>query len=254
MKDVIKKVRHLAGDQLAVATNLLPGEPRWHGLAGQRVRAHAYVGTDANSGDAQFDILVREGLRPTSYVLEIGCGALHAGVPLMRYLEPDRYVGIDPNAWLRDAQLRTWTIRRLASEKRPRFLTRDDFDASQLGVQFDYVLAHSILSHAAHWQLEPFFRKAAGVLAPTGRILVSIRLAEGNEYGSPGSPDKQDSHHPEWVYPGVSWFRFATVEAAAAAAGLKVEREPQHTATLTARRPNEIHDWLRATHGNATEP
>ena len=35
-----------------------------------------------------------------SHVLEVGCGCLSAGVPVMRYLQRGHYVGIDPNRWL----------------------------------------------------------------------------------------------------------------------------------------------------------
>jgi SAM-dependent methyltransferase len=248
VRGMYEQARHFARDRLR--KELLPGEPTWHALAADRVRARAYVGTDDRSGLAQFEILMREGLCPTSRVLEIGCGALHAAVPILHYLEPGLYAGIDPNVWLRRAQLHRWEVRRLAREKRPQFLSNEDFDARELEIQFDYVLSHSILSHAAHWQLEPFFRNAGAVLAPGGRILASIRLAEGNAFGSPGSSCKGDSRHPSWVYPGVSWFTLKTVQAAAGAAGLTVQCKPEYTALLTAQRPNEVHDWLLATrHG-----
>jgi hypothetical protein len=143
-------------------------------------------------------------------------------------------------------------VRKLVEHKRPQFLSGEDFDASELGMKFDYVLSHSILSHAAHWQLEPFFQKSAAVLASDGKILASIRLAEGNAFGSPGSADRRDSRYGEWQYPGVSFFTLDTVERAAAAAGLKARVKPEYTALLTARRPAEFHDWLLVTRAGAS--
>src|SRR5262249_52364147 len=68
--------------------------------------ARAYVGTDTLSGQLQFELLKREGCRPDSKVLEIGCGNLHAGVPLMQFLEKGRYVGMDLNKWLRQSRMK----------------------------------------------------------------------------------------------------------------------------------------------------
>jgi cyclopropane fatty-acyl-phospholipid synthase-like methyltransferase len=217
------------------------------GPLGRRIEASHYVGTTSASGEIQFQILVLEGLRPDSRVLEIGCGALHASVPIIRFIDPEHFVGIDPNAWLREPHLKSRRLRKLVDQKKPRFLTRDDFDSSELQLQFDFILAHSILSHAAHRQLEPFLAKSAAALAPGGRVLASIRLAEGNDYGSSGSVDGEDSLDDTWIYPGVSYFKLSTVRAAAAHAGLVVEVKPQYTALLTARRPAEVHDWLLLT-------
>lgn len=207
-------------------------------------RARTYVATDEISGQLQFELLRREGCGPTSWVLEIGCGCLNAAGPLVHYLDHGRYVGIDPNEWLRKAAMRKKNVRQLMEARQARFLARDDFDASSLGLQFDYVLSHSVLSHCAHWQLDQFIGNAARVLAPGGRILASIRLAEGNAYGSEGTPDKEDSMDDEWQYPGVSWFKFDTVQRTAERHGLTVVVRPEYAEFYIQRRPAEIHDWL----------
>lgn len=212
--------------------------------------AQAYTGTDEVSGGLQMEVLKREGCEPRSKVLEVGCGCLSAGMRLIDYLDAGNYAGIDPNPKLREAALRVPANRRLADSKRARFLSNFDFDATSLGVQFDYALSHSILSHAAHWQLPLYLRNVSKVMAPTGKIVASIRLAEGNAFGSPGTPDKKDSMDEEWVYPtkedpaGVSWFSWETVQKQADAHGLVARLVPEHTAFYIATRPREIHDWV----------
>jgi len=119
-----------------------------------------------------------------------------------------------------------------------------DFDAGSLGMKFDYILAHSILSHAAHRQLGQFLENSAKVLAPSGKIVASIRLAEGNKWGSAGSPDKDDSRCAEWQYPGVSFFKKSTVLDAAEACGLEATHKPEYTEFYVNRRPEEHHDWF----------
>lgn len=210
--------------------------------------AREYVGTTPASGKLQLELLQREGCTPTAHVLEVGCGCLSAGVPVMRYLQREHYVGIEPNSWLLDAALSARSVRWLVRRKRPAFLERSDFDARELGRTYDYVLSHSILSHCAHHQLEDFIRNVACVLRPDGRIVASIRLAEGNAYGSTGSADREDSRCAEWQYPDASFFKLDTVERAAAGHGLSVELKPEYTEHFVQRRPLEIHDWLVFSH------
>jgi SAM-dependent methyltransferase len=206
--------------------------------------AKRYVATDRVSGELQLELLKREGCVPESSVLEVGCGCLNAGVPVIRYLRRGRYAGIEPNSWLLEAALKDWRTRWLIAAKHPTFLDRTDFDATGLGRTFDYVLSHSVLSHCAHWQLEQFVANVAQVLSPRGRIVASIRLAEGNDYGSRGSPDGEDSMDEEWQYPDVSWFKLDTVRETAARHGLTVSLEPEYTEFYVSRRPREFHDWI----------
>jgi hypothetical protein len=57
------------------------------------------------TGKLQQDFLIAQGLRPTSKLLDVGCGALRAGIVLARYLQPGAYYGIDVNESLIRAAL-----------------------------------------------------------------------------------------------------------------------------------------------------
>lgn len=206
--------------------------------------AAAYVGTDEVSGELQLDLLIREGLRPDSSVLDMGCGCLHAGVPLIRHLRAWRYCGVDPNEWLRLVALEDPAVLRLVEEKCARFSSADDFDSSRFDVKFDFVLSHSVLSHCALWQLYLFLKNVKAALALGGCVLASVRLAEGNAYGSRGSDGGGDSEDSAWQYPGVSWFRLSTVESVASVYGLTATLVPEYTAIFVRKRPTECHDWV----------
>ena len=206
--------------------------------------ARRYVDTDEVSGQLQFEILKRRGCVPSSRVLEVGCGCLNAGRHVIRYLDADNYVGVDPNEWLVQTARGEPDVAQLVAEKRARFVHVDTFDASALGVTFDYVLSHSVLSHCAHWQLDQFLQGVTKVLAPGGRILASIYLAEGNAYGSDPAPNLEDSKDEEWQYPGISRFKRSTVDAAAAKHGLTAANVPEYTEFITSTRPRESHDWM----------
>ena len=208
------------------------------------LEAQAYVGTDETCGRVQLEILKREGLLPHMNVLEIGCGCLSAGVPLMQALCIGGYVGLEPNRWLVEAALAEERIKRIAVESLATFLHKSDFDASELGRKFDFVLSHSVLSHCARWQVEQYLKHAAAVLAPTGKIVASLRLTEPNGYGSQGSPDGKESNFSQWQYPGVAYYRHSTIAALALKCGLSTMRRPQHTQLLTSVVPKDFHDWM----------
>lgn len=204
-----------------------------------------YVGSTVKSARFQFTFLQEIGLKKDSKVLEIGCGALHASRYLIDFLDPKHYVGIDPNPWLREYSVaKSKHLAELIDKKKPVFIDNSEFDASEFGIQFDYILSHSVLSHAAHTQLEQFLKNTSKVLAKEGKILASIRLAEGNHFGSEGTPNKKDSLDDEWVYPGVSYFTKETIEKTAGKFGLTVSYRDDFTRKLTSFRKPEFHDWI----------
>jgi glycosyltransferase involved in cell wall biosynthesis len=202
--------------------------------------AAAYVATLPEEGLAQLEILKSLGCQPHHKVLEIGCGALVAGYPIMQYLDAGNYAGIEPNHWLVMASFKVAEVAAVVAEKRPLFCPRADFRA---GAKFDFIISHSILSHASNAQLTDFLVAAAEQLNEGGVLAASIRLAEGNEFGSPGS-QKHGAAFTEWQYPGVSWFKKddAIERARQVRLTASVELGPQQI--LLGGNPKAVHDWI----------
>lgn len=209
-----------------------------------KIETQRYVGTTIESARVQFSLLKLMNLRRNAKVLEVGCGALHAAEHVVPFLKRGNYVGIDPNDWLREPRLKSIRWRILLLLKRPRFLSNSTFSAMSTGITFDYVLSHSVLSHAANFQLEMFLKNISPILKSGGFILASIRLADGNQFGSLGSPDKRNTNSQTWVYPGVTYFEFSTVQYLAEKWGYHCEIVPEFTAIMVNVRPEEFHDWL----------
>jgi len=194
-------------------------------------------------GQAQLELLKLNGLHASAHVLEIGCGCLRAGHLIMQSLNQDRYVGIEPNTWLIDAAKQDLTgVAELIEVKHPLFLESEEFDASRAGRVFDFVVAHSVLSHAAHWQYPLFLRAVKRVLAPNGIVLASIRFYNDSNQIAGDSRDEQ------WVYPGVSYFSWETVRDLAIDNGFMPEWRPDYRTFISGRVPAAIHDWIRLTH------
>jgi glycosyltransferase involved in cell wall biosynthesis len=210
----------------------------------ENANALGYVCTTPEEGLAQLEVLKQLGCKPHHRVLEIGCGALVAGFPVMQYLDPERYAGIDPNGWLTEASMMLPDVAVVLREKNPRFFQSSNFCA-ETDQKFDFILSHSILSHASSAQLDDFFVAAAKQLTPGGVLAASLRLADGNEFGSPGSAQR-GTDFTEWQYPGVSWFAETDVLDRARRAGFSAVIDRELTRTILRGNPKAIHDWLHA--------
>src|SRR5437870_5652258 len=61
-----------------------------------------------------------------------------------------------------------------------------------------------------------------------------------------------DSQSPEWVYPGVSYFAWKTVQAECAKCDLYPEWRRDYRQFFTTCAPSNYHDWVRIT--NVKDP
>lgn len=204
-------------------------------------KAVSYVGTNPTEGLAQLEILKRLGCGPDHKVLEIGCGALIAGYPIIQYLNVGGYVGVDPNLWLVHDSLRVPEVSDVATRGQATFVGTEHFGDRSGPV--DFCISHSVLSHAADAQLDEFLRAIFAALAPDGVAAASLRFADGNEFGSTGSA-KHGPDFQTWQYPGVSWFKRVDVLERARRAGLEATIEPEFTRLVLKANQSSVHDWI----------
>jgi SAM-dependent methyltransferase len=161
------------------ATRAIQGERR--AIDGDVQRRAETLGTFVGARAASFEqdgrlifmALVRRGLTPDSTVLDVGCGALRAGYWLIHFLEPDRYLGIDPSTKRLAAAREQLLEPGLEALKRPRFSDRSDFDLGAFGVTPRFVLMRSIWSHASKAQIGTMLDSFAVVAAPDSLLLTS---------------------------------------------------------------------------------
>lgn len=109
----------------------------------------------------QISELKKLGLKPSSTVLEIGCGPLTAGVPVIEYLDPNRYVGVDVRSTVLNC---AWQVigKQGLSVKNPQLIRSDNFADDVLGDRrFDFIWTFSVLYHLSDDILDRYFATVA---------------------------------------------------------------------------------------------
>lgn len=194
-----------------VPKSAVPGDEPLGGLPIGAKHPRAFVGA-AEGYDimaaTQFSIMTLLGLRQDHYFLDIGCGSLRGGRLFIPYLEPERYHGIEPEAWLVEHGIEHEVGRDLIDIKRPVFSDNNQFRLSIFDQQFDFVLAQSNFSHASRSQIASCLEEAGKVMAP-GALFVATFLMGERDYAGDA-----------WVYPGCVTYTLDTMRALGKEQGL----------------------------------
>ena len=128
----------------------------------------------------QITLLKEQGLVPSNQLLEIGCGPLTGGIPIINYLEPGNYVGIDVRNSVLDISWRE-VGRAGLSAKNPRLICSSSFGSRELGDQkFDFIFSFSVLFHLSDEILGSYFAAVRSRLKSTGICLANINTLDKN--------------------------------------------------------------------------
>jgi SAM-dependent methyltransferase len=125
-------------------------------------------------GRLGFEVLLKEGLRPSSRVLDVGCGALRLGYWLMRFLDPGCYFGIEPQREMLQVGLDEMVEPEVVARAGARFDHNTDFDFSVFGESFDYAFARSVWTHASKPQIAAMLESFARTGAPGAVFMASF--------------------------------------------------------------------------------
>jgi len=157
-----------------------------------------------------YQLLMGVGLKEDSKVLDIGCGMLNMGRLLIPILSPACFYGIEPNKHLIRVGFETQLGFDIIPTKRPKFSTNHDFNLDVFGVEFDYIISHSVFSHAAPAQIQKCLSQIKKVLKVGGVGFISYVNSTKDIFSS------------EWVYPGINQYKFATMRKWVEAEGLNM--------------------------------
>jgi cyclopropane fatty-acyl-phospholipid synthase-like methyltransferase len=135
----------------------------------------------------QFEFLTSHGLRPEHRLLDIGCGTLRGGIPLIEYLEPGHYVGIEARAEVLE-EGRNELAESGLTHKRPVLIHAADPEGLQLETPFDIAWAFAVFIHMRDEVLRAYLALVAGFLTERGRFYANVMLGDRVEGEWQGFP------------------------------------------------------------------
>jgi SAM-dependent methyltransferase len=160
-------------------------------LFSRQSRRHAKVGPLENWREKrQFQIrfLRDHGLRPDQTILDVGCGTLRGGIPIIEYLEPERYTGLEARPEVLDearAELREHRL----EDKHPALVVNGDLATFDLGRRFDVIWAFSVLIHMSDDVLDGALEFVGRHLAEGGTFFGNIATEARSDKIWEGFPD-----------------------------------------------------------------
>ena len=147
-------------------------------LASREARRHALVGTLRHwkaRRAFQIEFLMKSGLKPKHYVLDLGSGTLRGGLPIIAYLEAGHYYGLEVRSDVFEEGLKE--LREAGLEgKRPVLRLEQDLHPLELGRRFEFVWAYSLLIHLTDARLEDCLRLVASHIADGGIFFATVNL------------------------------------------------------------------------------
>jgi cyclopropane fatty-acyl-phospholipid synthase-like methyltransferase len=156
----------------------------------------------------QFRFLTSHGLRPEHRLLDVGCGTLRGGIPLIEYLGDGNYVGFEARTNVLDEGRKELAEAGL-EHKHPLLICESDPSRVEPGGPIDFMWAFSVLIHMSDEILDASLGLAARVLGEDGKFYGNVQLGE--------RMDRKWSSFP-WVWRPREFY-----ESAAARHGLSVE-------------------------------
>jgi hypothetical protein len=115
---------------------------------------------------------IRYGLMPDHKVLDIGAGSLRVGWWLLQYIKPANYYVIEPDRGMIDPAARIVGVDF-------NIYYNSDFEYPE--VDFDFVLARSIWTHASKPMITKMLAEFSEHAAPDARFLASVIFAQSRD-------------------------------------------------------------------------
>ena len=138
------------------------------------------------SRDFQIKFLKDMGLLPEDYLLDIGCGTLVGGIPIIRYLEKSHYYGIETRPDVLE-EARKELLESKLTQKTPVLLS-EDISSINFDRKFNYVWAHSVLIHLKNEILKDCFAFVSNNLSKQGEFYANVNIGNRKDDSWQGFP------------------------------------------------------------------
>jgi len=125
----------------------------------------------------QFRFLTAQGLRPEQRLLDIGCGTLRGGIPLIEYLQTGHYAGFEARAEVLEEGRKELAEAGL-EHKRPRLIHASDPAEVQLEEPVDVAWAFAVLIHMSDEVADACMALVARSLTERGEFYANVNPGE----------------------------------------------------------------------------
>jgi SAM-dependent methyltransferase len=114
------------------------------------------------------DLLIQHGLKPDSYLVDVGCGSGRLAIPLSEYLNPGKLLGTDVVPDLLDY------ARQKVNRPDWRFEHTEGHTIPAEDGRADMVCFFSVFTHILHEHTYKYLQEAKRVVKPGGKIIFSF--------------------------------------------------------------------------------
>ena len=159
----------------------------------QRTSDSWTIGTFAQRGRDQANLLLELGLRVTDHCIDYGCGSLRIGQQLIRLLPPAHYCGLDvTDRFFLDGL--SLIDPALIAGKQPRLAIIDEAVLAELAlVPPDFLFSYAVLKHVPPAEVTAYFDEITRLIGPNS--LACIFFVSGRKTTPAGSMS--------WVHAGT---------------------------------------------------
>jgi cyclopropane fatty-acyl-phospholipid synthase-like methyltransferase len=130
--------------------------------------------------DFQIHFLKSVGMVPEHYVLDLGCGVLRGGLPIIEYLDEGHYYGIEARQAVLDEAVRALQEAGLQS-KVPTLLVSHDLSRATLNRKVDYIWAFSVLIHMEDRILDACLDLASRSLGRNRQMFANVKIGSDKD-------------------------------------------------------------------------
>ncbi|WP_204346112.1 class I SAM-dependent methyltransferase [Psychroserpens algicola] len=127
--------------------------------------------------DFQIAFLLNQGLKVDDKFLDLGCGTLRGGIPIINYLNEGHYYGIDVRKDVLVEGKKELKQEGLA-HKNPKLISFDNFSELELNETFDVIFAFSVLIHLEDSILENCLHFVSRHLNSSGKFMANVNIGE----------------------------------------------------------------------------
>ncbi len=123
----------------------------------------------------QFNFLIDRLLKKDHYLLDIGCGTLRGGIPLIEYLDKGHYFGIEARDYVLNEGKKELSEAGLEL-KQPTLLHSPDIAQLNFDFKFDYIWSFAVLIHMTDEILDDTLKLVSEYLSDSGVMYANVNI------------------------------------------------------------------------------